>query len=111
MGTSPFRTSYGVEAISHVEIGLISPRIEFFDPEGSKNGLCLPNDLIKKIRDKAAAKTLLQQQQNFLDRISKKKKKEERKKKNMHSMTINDEVQLTEQPIRSIGIKNQIPTT
>lgn len=58
-GTSPFTMAYEVEVVSSIEVRLISPRIEFFNYDGSIKGF--HSNLIEKIRDDVAVKTLLQQ--------------------------------------------------
>lgn len=61
-GASPFRMAYGVEAVSPVKISLTSPRVKYFNCEGSMEGLNFHSDLVEDVRDEAVAKTLLQQQ-------------------------------------------------
>lgn len=51
--------AYGVEAVSPVEISIMTARVENFDPEGSNQGLHLYNDLLEEVRDGAASRTLL----------------------------------------------------
>lgn len=60
-GVSPFRMAYGVEAVSPVQISLTTARVDFFDPEGSYQGLGMCNDLAEEVRDEATARILLQQ--------------------------------------------------
>lgn len=59
--TSPFKMTYIVEVVWPVEVILLSSRVEYFNPEGSSEGLHFYNTLVEEIRDKAAAKVRIQQ--------------------------------------------------
>lgn len=54
--------SYRVEVVPHLEINLMSPSIEAFDPDRSLKGLKLHNDLVEEIRGEAVANAQLYQQ-------------------------------------------------
>lgn len=62
---SPFKMAYGVEVVSPVEVYLRSPRVKYFDPEGSYEGLHLYNTLIEETRDKAAARVQISNQKQL----------------------------------------------
>ncbi|XP_074341944.1 uncharacterized protein LOC141679341 [Apium graveolens] len=52
-GETPFRLAYGVDAVLPVEISLISPRIEVFDPSLTAEGLRFHNDLLEETREES----------------------------------------------------------
>ncbi|XP_074350791.1 uncharacterized protein LOC141690060 [Apium graveolens] len=60
-GIFPFKIAYGLEAVSPAEVFLNSPRVEYFDPVSSHDGLQLHNFLMEEVRDEAADRVLLQQ--------------------------------------------------
>lgn len=53
--------AYGVEAVSPVEISLMTAKVEHFNPEGLIQWIHFYNDLLEEERDDAAAKILFQQ--------------------------------------------------
>ncbi|XP_074374386.1 uncharacterized protein LOC141714786 [Apium graveolens] len=61
-GISPFRMTFGLEAVSPVEVFLNSPRAEHFDSDSSQEGLNLHNILLEEVRDETTAKVLQHQE-------------------------------------------------
>ena len=50
---TPFRMTYGTEAILPIDISLDTPRIEFFDVGMSEEGIRTDNDLLEEVRETA----------------------------------------------------------
>uniref|UniRef100_A0A2N9HN36 RNase H type-1 domain-containing protein n=1 Tax=Fagus sylvatica TaxID=28930 RepID=A0A2N9HN36_FAGSY len=61
-GETPFRLTFGTEAVILVEIGLTSFRTNEYDEDGNNNQLRLNLDLLDEARDQAKAKTKAYQQ-------------------------------------------------
>ena len=53
-GETPFRLTYGTEAVIAVEIGVTSTRREAFSEEGNDDKLQLNLDCLDEVRDKAS---------------------------------------------------------
>ena len=51
---TPFNLTYDIEAVILVEIGLTSPRTEFFDERNNNDQLKLNLDYLDKVRDYAS---------------------------------------------------------
>lgn len=47
-GQTPFSLSFGVEAVVPVDIGIPSPRVEQFDPQGNETSMRLSLDLLEE---------------------------------------------------------------
>nr|XP_023913452.1 uncharacterized protein LOC112025030 [Quercus suber] len=54
IGETPFNLSYGMEAVILIEIGLTSPRMEFFDEHSNNDQLMLNLDCLDEVRDQAS---------------------------------------------------------
>ncbi|XP_074351507.1 uncharacterized protein LOC141690620 [Apium graveolens] len=61
-GETPFRLAYGVDAVLPVEISLISPKIEVFDPSLTAEGLRFHNDLLEETREESRLRMIAQQE-------------------------------------------------
>ncbi|XP_074323436.1 uncharacterized protein LOC141660357 [Apium graveolens] len=61
-GETPFRLAYGVDVILPVEISLISPRVEVFDPSLALEGLHFHNDLLEETREESRLHMIGQQE-------------------------------------------------
>ena len=59
---TPFRMTYGTEAILPMDINLDTPRVEFFDVGMSEEGLHIDNDLVEEVKEAAQFRTTLYQQ-------------------------------------------------
>ncbi|XP_074342777.1 uncharacterized protein LOC141680452 [Apium graveolens] len=57
-GETPFR----LDAVLPVEVSLISPRIEVFDPSLAAEGLCFHNDLLEETREESRLRMIAQQE-------------------------------------------------
>ena len=55
-GETPFRLTYGTEAVIPVEVGVTSTRRASFSEEGNDDKLWLNLDCLDKVRDKASNK-------------------------------------------------------
>ena len=55
-GETPFRLTYGTEAVIPVEVGVSSTRREAFSEEGNDDKLRLNLDCLDKVRDKASSR-------------------------------------------------------
>ena len=53
-GETPFRLTYGTEAVISVEVGVTSTRRAAFSEEGNKNKLRLNLDCLDEVRDKTS---------------------------------------------------------
>ena len=53
-GETPFRLTYGIEAVIPVEVGVISIRREVFNEESNDDHLRINLDCLDEIRDKAS---------------------------------------------------------
>ena len=62
MGETPFRLTYGIEAVIPVEVGVTSIRREIFKEEGNDDQLRLNLDCLGQVRDKASSKITKYQQ-------------------------------------------------
>ena len=56
MGETPFRLTYGTEAMIPVEVGVASTRQTMFSEEGNDNKLRLNLDYLDEVRDKASSR-------------------------------------------------------
>ncbi|XP_074352085.1 uncharacterized protein LOC141691246 [Apium graveolens] len=61
-GETPFRLAYGIDVVLPVEISLISPRVEVFDPSLTLEGLRFHNDLLEETREKSRLRMITQQE-------------------------------------------------
>ena len=55
-GETPFRLTYGTEAVISVEVGVTSTRRAAFSEEGNKNKLRLNLDYLDEVRDKTSSR-------------------------------------------------------
>ena len=55
-GETPFRLTYGIDAVIHVEVGVTSIRREAFSEEGNDDKLRLNLDCLDEVRDKASSR-------------------------------------------------------
>ena len=62
MGETPFRLTYGIDAVIHVEVGVTSIRREAFSEEGNDDKLRLILDCLDEVRDKASSRMTKYQQ-------------------------------------------------
>ena len=62
IGETPFNLTYGIEIFIPVEIGLISPRTDFFDKYSNNNQLKLNLDCLDEVRDQASQRMAKYQQ-------------------------------------------------
>ena len=56
MGETPFRLTYGTEAMIPVEVGVANTRQTMFSEEGNDNKLRLNLDYLDEVRDKASSR-------------------------------------------------------
>ena len=56
MGETPFRLTYGTEAVIPVEVGVASTRRTTFNEEGNDDKLRLNLDCLDEVRDKASSR-------------------------------------------------------
>ncbi|XP_074365325.1 uncharacterized protein LOC141706461 [Apium graveolens] len=61
-GETPFRLAYGIEAVLPVEISLIFPRLEVFDPSLALEGVRFHNDLLEETREESRLRMIAQQE-------------------------------------------------
>ncbi|XP_074346907.1 uncharacterized protein LOC141703937 [Apium graveolens] len=61
-GETRFRLAYGVDVVLPIEISLISPRVEVFDPSLTLEGLRFHNDLLEEIREDSRFRMIAQQE-------------------------------------------------
>ncbi|XP_074352845.1 uncharacterized protein LOC141691997 [Apium graveolens] len=61
-GETPFRLTYGVDAVLPVKVSLISPRVEVFDPSLALEGLYFHNYLLEETKEKARLRMIAQQE-------------------------------------------------
>ena len=61
-GETPFRLTYGIEAVIPVEVGVTSTRRATFNEKGNEDKLQLNLDCLDEVRDKASSKTAKYQQ-------------------------------------------------
>ena len=61
-GETPFRLTYGTEAVIPVEVGVTSTRRATFNEKGNEDKLQLNLDCLDEVRDKASSKTVKYQQ-------------------------------------------------
>ena len=61
-GETPFRLTYGTEAVIPVEVGVTSTRRATFNEKGNEDKLQLNLDCLDEVRDKASSKTAKYQQ-------------------------------------------------
>ena len=54
IGETPFNLTYGIKAVIPIEIGLTSPKMEFFDEHSNDNQLKLNLDCLDEVRDQAS---------------------------------------------------------
>ena len=54
IGEIPFNLTYGTQAVIPIEIGLTSPKTEFFDEYSNNNQLKLNLDCLNEVRDQAS---------------------------------------------------------
>ena len=62
MGETPFRLTYGTEAMIPVEVGVTSTRREVFHEESNNDHLRINLDCLDKVREKASIKVTKNQQ-------------------------------------------------
>ena len=62
MGETPFRLTYGTEAVIPVEIGVTSTKRASFSEEGNDDKLRLNLDCLDEVRDKASSRMAKYQQ-------------------------------------------------
>ena len=62
IGETPFRLTYGTEAVILVEVGVTSTRQVAFSEEGNDEKLRLNLDCLDKVRDKASSRMAKYQQ-------------------------------------------------
>ena len=62
IGETPFRLTYGTEAVIPVEIGVTSTKRVAFSEEGNDDKLRLNLDCLDEVRDKASSKMAKYQQ-------------------------------------------------
>ena len=62
MGETPFRLTYGTEAIIPVKIGATSIRREMFQEEGNNDQLRVNLDCLNEVKEKASHKMMKYQQ-------------------------------------------------
>ena len=55
-GETPFRLTYGIEAVIPIEVGVTSIRREVFNEEGNDDQLRLNLDCLDEVRDKASSR-------------------------------------------------------
>ena len=55
-GETPFRLTYGTEAVIPVEVGITSIRHEMFDEENNNDQLRVNLDCLDEVREKASNK-------------------------------------------------------
>ncbi|XP_074327138.1 uncharacterized protein LOC141665055 [Apium graveolens] len=60
-GETPFRLTYGIDAVLPVEISLNYPWVEIFDPSLALEGLRFHNDLLKETREELRLRMIAQQ--------------------------------------------------
>ena len=65
-GETPFRLTYGTEAVIPVEIGLTTWRTNHYDESSNDSQLRTNLDLLDEVRDQAEAKTRAYQQKMAL---------------------------------------------
>ncbi|XP_074359837.1 uncharacterized protein LOC141699941 [Apium graveolens] len=63
-GETPSRLAYDVDAVLPVEISLISPRVEVFDPSLALEGLRFHNDLLEETREESRLRMIAQQEKS-----------------------------------------------
>ena len=56
-GETPFRLTYGIEAVIPIEVGVTSTRRATFNEKGNDDKLRLNLDCLDEVRDKASSKT------------------------------------------------------
>ncbi|XP_074346466.1 uncharacterized protein LOC141685252 [Apium graveolens] len=61
-GETLFRLAYRVDAVFPVDVSLISPRIEVFDPSLAAEGLRFHNDLLEETREESRLRMIAQQE-------------------------------------------------
>ena len=61
-GETPFRLTYGTEAVTLIELGVTSIRREMFQEENNDNQLRVNLDCIDEVREKASDKMTKYQQ-------------------------------------------------
>ena len=61
-GETPFRLTYGTEAVIPVEVGVTSTRRATFNKDGNDNKLRLNLDCLNEVRDKAYSRMVKYQQ-------------------------------------------------
>ena len=54
MGETPFRLTYGTEAVIPVEVGVINIRREVFNKESNDDHLRINLDFLDEVREKAS---------------------------------------------------------
>ena len=57
-GETPFRLTYGTEAVIPVEVGVTSARREVFNEESNDDHLRINLDCLDKVRDKASSRMM-----------------------------------------------------
>ncbi|XP_074352689.1 uncharacterized protein LOC141691836 [Apium graveolens] len=61
-GETPFRLAYGVDVVLPIEISLISPMVEIFDPSLAFKGLRFNNGLIEETKEESRLRMIAQQE-------------------------------------------------
>ena len=73
MGETPFRLTYGIEAVIPVEVGVTSIRRKVFNEESNDDHLRINLDFLDKVREKASIK-MTKYQQKMADYYNKRVK-------------------------------------
>ena len=73
MGETPFRLTYGIEAVIPVEVGVTSIRRKVFNEESNDDHLRINLDFLDEVREKASIK-MTKYQQKMADYYNKRVK-------------------------------------